>query len=74
MAFIDECTAFWKVWHGGNILSKEKQEDKEMYSLDEVKKVDPEIAQAIVDEQERQNSHIERKDIPERDITADASV
>ena len=59
MAFIDECTAFWKVWHGGNILSKEKQEDKEMYSLDEVKKVDPEIAQAIVDEQERQNSHIE---------------
>ncbi len=30
-----------------------------MYSLDEVKKVDPEIARAIVDEQERQNSHIE---------------
>ncbi|MCH5253602.1 MAG: serine hydroxymethyltransferase [Lachnospiraceae bacterium] len=30
-----------------------------MYSLDEVKIVDPEIAQAIVDEQERQNSHIE---------------
>ena len=30
-----------------------------MYSLDEVKKVDPEIAQAIADEQERQNSHIE---------------
>ena len=30
-----------------------------MYSLDEVKKIDPEIAQAIVDEQERQNSHIE---------------
>lgn len=30
-----------------------------MYSLDDVKKVDPEIAQAIVDEQERQNSHIE---------------
>ena len=30
-----------------------------MYSLDEVKLVDPEIAQAIVDEQERQNSHIE---------------
>ena len=30
-----------------------------MYSLDEVKAVDPEIAQAIVDEQERQNSHIE---------------
>ena len=30
-----------------------------MYSLDEVKKVDPEIAQAIVDEQNRQNSHIE---------------
>ncbi|MEE0418454.1 MAG: serine hydroxymethyltransferase [Lachnospiraceae bacterium] len=30
-----------------------------MYSLDEVKAVDPEIAQAIVDEEERQNSHIE---------------
>ncbi len=30
-----------------------------MYSLEEVKKVDPEIAQAIVDEQERQDSHIE---------------
>ena len=30
-----------------------------MYSLDEVKQADPEIAQAIVDEQERQNSHIE---------------
>lgn len=30
-----------------------------MYSLDEVKNVDPEIAQAILDEQERQNSHIE---------------
>ena len=30
-----------------------------MYSLDDVRAVDPEIAQAIVDEQERQNSHIE---------------
>ena len=30
-----------------------------MYSLDEVRNVDPEIAQAIVDEQARQNSHIE---------------
>jgi len=30
-----------------------------MYSLDEVRNVDPEIAQAIVDEEERQNSHIE---------------
>lgn len=30
-----------------------------MYSLDEVKSVDPEIAQAIEDEQQRQNSHIE---------------
>ena len=30
-----------------------------MYSLDEVKNVDPEIAQAIIDEQNRQNSHIE---------------
>ncbi len=30
-----------------------------MYSLDDVKMVDPEIAQAILDEQQRQNSHIE---------------
>lgn len=30
-----------------------------MYSLDEVKNVDPEIADAILKEQERQNSHIE---------------
>lgn len=30
-----------------------------MYSLDDVKKVDSEIAQAIEDEQSRQNSHIE---------------
>ena len=30
-----------------------------MYSFDEVKNADPEIAQAIMDEQERQNSHIE---------------
>lgn len=30
-----------------------------MYSLDEVKNVDPEIAQAIMDEQQRQNTHIE---------------
>ena len=31
----------------------------DMYSLDDVRVVDPEIAQAIVDEQDRQNSHIE---------------
>ena len=30
-----------------------------MYSFDEIRNVDPETAQAIVDEQERQNSHIE---------------
>ena len=30
-----------------------------MYSLEEVKAFDPEIAQAIIEEQERQNSHIE---------------
>ena len=30
-----------------------------MYSLDEVSKVDPQIAEAIVKEEERQNSHIE---------------
>ena len=30
-----------------------------MYSFDEIKNVDPEVAQAILDEQARQNSHIE---------------
>ena len=35
--------------HGGN----------KMYSLDEVRMVDPKVADAIVKEQERQNSHIE---------------
>ena len=30
-----------------------------MYSLEEIRNADPEIAQAIVEEQERQNSHIE---------------
>ena len=30
-----------------------------MYSFDEVRNTDPEVAQAIVEEQERQNSHIE---------------
>ncbi len=30
-----------------------------MYSLEELKNVDPEIAQAIMDEQQRQNNHIE---------------
>ncbi len=30
-----------------------------MYSFDEIRNADPEIAQAIVEEQERQNSHIE---------------
>ena len=30
-----------------------------MYSLDEVKKVETEVAQAIIDEENRQNSHIE---------------
>lgn len=30
-----------------------------MYSLDEVRNVDPEVAQAIIEEGERQNSHIE---------------
>ncbi len=30
-----------------------------MYSLEEVRKVDPEVAQAICDEEARQNSHIE---------------
>ena len=29
-----------------------------MYSLDDVRSVDPEVAQAIVDEEARQNSHI----------------
>ena len=30
-----------------------------MYTFDEIKQADPEIAQSITDEMERQNSHIE---------------
>ncbi len=41
------------------VRPKKEEEDFGMYSLDEIRKVDPEIAQAIVDEQARQNSHIE---------------
>jgi glycine hydroxymethyltransferase len=46
------------IWFSRAINEVERQEQG-MYSLDEVKAVDPEIAQAIVDEQQRQNSHIE---------------
>ena len=41
------------------IALKRETGGRGMYSLDEVKIVDPEIAQAIEDEQARQNSHIE---------------
>ena len=30
-----------------------------MYNFEEIKKEDPQVAQAILDEMERQNSHIE---------------
>ena len=55
----------WQMtWGNDGLIAKivrgrEKLEDNWMYSFDEVKNVDPEIAQAIVDEQNRQNSHIE---------------
>ncbi len=39
--------------------SVNRTKEKEMYSLDEVKREDPEIAQAIEDELSRQNDHIE---------------
>jgi len=42
-----------------NLFLDEISGGRKMYSLDEVRNTDPEIAQAIVDEQERQNSHIE---------------
>ena len=55
-----------------------------MYDFDEIMNTDPEIADAIKAEMERQNSHIEliasenwvsmQKDIRERDIMADVSV
>ena len=46
------------LWYTNTDFIQERQEQG-MYSLDEVKLVDPEIAQAIEDEQKRQNSHIE---------------
>ena len=41
------------------LSEKNTPQEEPMYSLDEVKSVDPEIAQAIEDEMARQNSHIE---------------
>lgn len=52
------CDILTLTFYSRNEQNKERQEQG-MYSLDEVKMVDPEIAQAIVDEQQRQNSHIE---------------
>lgn len=52
------CDILTLTFYSINEQNKERQEQG-MYSLDEVKMVDPEIAQAIVDEQQRQNSHIE---------------
>lgn len=52
MTLYDILTDSWAM------IARERQEQG-MYSLDEVRNVDPEIAQAIVDEQNRQNSHIE---------------
>ena len=46
------------MWYTNTDFILERQEQG-MYSLDEVKKADPEIAQAIEDEQKRQDSHIE---------------
>ena len=40
-------------------IGYEIREDVLMYSLDEIRKTDPEIAEAIVAEENRQNSHIE---------------
>ena len=37
----------------------EVEENAGMYSLDEVKNVDPDIADLIVEEMQRQNDHIE---------------
>ena len=46
------------MWYTNTDFILERQEQG-MYSLDEVRMVDPEIAQAIEEEQKRQNSHIE---------------
>ena len=42
-----------------NVWEQRERQERGMYSFDEVKKTDPEIAQAIAAEQQRQNSHIE---------------
>ena len=48
----------------GNIRKRKDKENQQlmggsMYSLDDIKNVDPEIAQAIRDEYNRQSEHIE---------------
>ncbi len=44
---------------GVSLMELLKKEDSRMYSLDEVRREDPEIAQAIEQEMARQNDHIE---------------
>lgn len=57
--FLKEWEYFGKLF-GLRYLYIEKEKGKEpMYSFDEVKKADPQVAEAITAELERQNSHIE---------------
>ena len=48
-----------KCYHIKQIEFLTNQEDSSMYAFDEIKKADSEIADAIQDEMERQNSHLE---------------
>ena len=42
-----------------NYFKRDNIKEKDMYTLEDIKVVDPEIANAITDEFDRQNSHIE---------------
>ena len=47
------------IMHKKHCTYEDVKEESSMYSLDEVRAVDPEIAEAIVREEKRQDSHIE---------------
>ena len=47
------------LWEKNKYLYQKERRYKEMYSWEEINQVDPEIAQCIKDEVDRQNSHIE---------------
>lgn len=55
----DNMVGYATIMHKKHCTYEDVKEESSMYSLDEVRAVDPEIAEAIVREEKRQDSHIE---------------